>query len=82
MLVTGHCVCTPASDKSLPELKSFQLPTPDWVVTGEFVFRHFPVGCEGCGICVKVEGCSREGVEGLMKVVWKKTNLKVLIAHP
>lgn len=76
-VVVGQCACvqlqTPSAD-----LVKFGLPTPDWTATRETVARHFPAGCEGCGVWVRmVEGCSREPVQELMDVLHKITDLQV-----
>ena len=76
-MVVGQCACVQLQTP-LADLVKFNLPTPDWTATREIVARHFPAGCEGCGVWVRmVEECSRERVQELMDVLHKETDLQV-----
>ena len=76
-VVVGQCACEPLQTP-LADLVRFSLPSPDWTATREKVARHFPGGCEECGVWVRmVEGCSRERVQELMDVLQEKTDLQV-----
>ena len=79
-VVVGWCACVQLQTP-LGDLVKFSLLSPNWTATREMVARHFPAGCEECGVWVRmVEGCSREHVQELMDVLHKKTDLQVCVA--
>ena len=73
LVITGSCACA-HSGNQIPKLTALELPTPDWSATKGWVDRHFPAGCDVCGVCVR---CSSDSVESLMKLLWEKANLQV-----
>ena len=76
-VVVGKCACVQLQTP-LPGLVKFDLPSPDWTATRGLVARHFPAGCTGCGVWVRmVEGCSEEHVMEVMEVLCRKTDIQV-----
>lgn len=60
----------------LPALTELGLhPAPDWQATRDAVAKHFPAGCEVCGVWVRVGG--DDSAQRIVEVLCQTTDLLV-----
>ena len=74
-VVVSQCVCV-QSRPPLPALTELGCrQAPDWQATREVVARHFPAGCEVCGVWVRTGG--DDSVQKIVEVLCQATDLLV-----
>ena len=74
-VVIGQCVCV-QSRRSIPTLTELgRYPAPDWQATREVVAKHFPAGCEVCGVWVRMGG--DDSAQKIIEVLCQMTDLLV-----